>query len=138
MKKRLLGLLLAVCLAVLPLLTFTVSAAETATPSLWLERSEVYTYLREQLSTGATTIPLSAYNLVRADLLTGLMQDIRYTSPELFFVDTRYGYSLSGGTIVSLFPQYTLSEEDLTAAQEEYAGYLETLYALADDDCEQF
>ena len=137
MKKRFLGLLLAVCLAVLPLLTFTVSAAETASPSLWLERSEVYTYLREQLSTGATTIPLSAYNLT-ADLLTGLMQDIRYTSPELFFVDTRYGYSLSGGTIVSLFPQYTLSEEDLTAAQEGYTGYLETLYALADDDWSNF
>ncbi len=137
MKKRLLGLFLSICLAVSPLLTFTVSASETKTQIPELKRSEAYTYLREQLSTGAEMISLSKYSLT-ADMLKSIMQDIRYASPELFYMDSRYGYSISGETIVTMYPQYLLSGEDRIVAQKEYTDYLEALYALAEDDWSDF
>ncbi len=86
-------------------------------------------------------IPLLAYSLTPEDL-KALVQDVLYSEPMLFFLDSSYSYSISNGKVASLMPKYKMTpaeyEEAKAFCQVEMEKILEQSGAMeAEDDLMQ-
>lgn len=104
---------------------FTVAAiAVLLTVSACAFNQEAYNAVYSGLTASEITIDLTEYN-VTSDELSEIFDKIVRTSPELFYVDSKYVYEYSEtGTITTMAPVYLITGSDLTTAKSTYRSFI--------------
>lgn len=77
------------------------------------------------------TIDISAYR-VPVDDMHDVYQNLINTSPELFYLGSRYQYTYSGPNVVTIIPTYTYTGTTLKTMRTEYQQKLEAILAKVD------
>ena len=90
----------------------------------------------EALMDRQNTICLIGYGLEETELYD-VWCDVAYSHADLFFVDDEYRYTMLGSKVLSVYPDYTLSAEELSSARQTYAAELDELRGFYDPDWTQ-